>query len=46
MGDEDILICEECADADADAELRECGHVVCEDCFAGACPICDEEERE
>jgi hypothetical protein len=36
-------ICEQCA-AD-DGEPRDCGHVICEKCFAGGCPVCDEDRR-
>jgi hypothetical protein len=34
-------ICEACANDDG--ESRDCGHVICEKCYSGECPLCDEE---
>jgi hypothetical protein len=41
-------VCENCATSDPEdgVELRGCGHVLCERCFAGDCPICKEEADE
>jgi len=34
-------VCQNCAASDG--EPRECGHVICEECHSGACPVCAEE---
>lgn len=35
-------VCENCAGPDG--EKRDCGHIVCENCYTGGCPVCAEEE--
>ncbi len=45
----DLLVCEDLCGAAGPGdgvEIRECGHVICEDCFCGCCPICEEEQEE
>lgn len=38
--EQEDTICEHCGSDDA--ELRDCNHTICEDCFTGECAICME----